>query len=52
MKDELFKKLLESVKQGVTIMKGDLQPSRMFEFPEAEVRRPAFHDGKGAGNIR
>ena len=37
MKDELFQELLESVKQGAAIMKGDLQPSRMFEFPETEV---------------
>ena len=37
MKDELFQELLESVKQGAAIMKGELQPSRMFEFPETEV---------------
>jgi hypothetical protein len=30
MKDELFQELLESVKQGVAIMKGELQPSRTF----------------------
>jgi len=38
MRDELFKELLESVKQGVAIMKGTMQPSRSFEFPETEVR--------------
>lgn len=38
MKDDLFKELLESVKQGATIMKGTMQPSRSFEFPETEVR--------------
>jgi putative transcriptional regulator len=38
MKDELFQELLESVKQGAAIMKGKLQPSRTFEFPEIEVR--------------
>ncbi len=38
MKDELFQELLESVKQGAAIMKGRLQPSRTFEFPETEVR--------------
>ena len=37
MKDELFQELLESVKQGAAIMKGELQPSRTFEFPETEV---------------
>jgi putative transcriptional regulator len=38
MKDELFQELLESVKQGAAIMKGAMQPSRTFEFPETEVR--------------
>jgi len=38
MKDELFQELLESVKQGAAIMKGTIQPSRSFEFPETEVR--------------
>ena len=37
MKDELFQELLESVKQGAAIMKGELQPSCTFEFPEIEV---------------
>ena len=37
MKDELFQELLESVKQGAAIMKGELPPSRTFEFPETEV---------------
>jgi len=37
MKDELFQELLESVKQGAAIMKGELQPSRAFDFPETEV---------------
>ena len=38
MKNELFQELLESVKQGAAIMKGTMQPSRSFEFPETEVR--------------
>ncbi|MCZ7664232.1 MAG: helix-turn-helix domain-containing protein [Thermoleophilia bacterium] len=38
MKDELFQELLPSVKQGAAIMRGTLQPSRTFEFPETEVR--------------
>ena len=38
MKDELFQELLASVKQGAAIIKGELRPSRSFEFPETEVR--------------
>jgi putative transcriptional regulator len=38
MEDKLFQELLTSVKQGAAIMKGSLQPSRTFEFPESEVR--------------
>jgi putative transcriptional regulator len=38
MNDELFQELLTSVKQGAEIMKGTMQPSRTFEFPETEVR--------------
>jgi len=38
MKDEIFNELLESVKQGASIIKGTVQPSRSFEFPETEVR--------------
>lgn len=37
MKNGLFQELLESVKQGVAIMKGESQPSRTFEFSETEV---------------
>ena len=39
MKKELFKELLESVKQGGAIMKGTIKPLRTFEFPESEVRK-------------
>lgn len=38
MKDELFQELLKSVKQGAAIMKGTMQPSRVFKSPETEVR--------------
>ena len=38
MNDELFRELLASVKQGAEIIKGTMQPSRSFEFPETEVR--------------
>ncbi len=39
MKKELFKELLESVKQGGAIMKGALKPQRSFDFPESTVRK-------------
>ena len=39
MKKELFDELLESVKQGGAIMKGSMEPSRIYEFPESEVRK-------------
>jgi putative transcriptional regulator len=39
MKKELFEDLLESVKQGSAIMKGAVKPSRVFEFPESEVKK-------------
>ncbi|MEW6608966.1 MAG: helix-turn-helix domain-containing protein [bacterium] len=39
MKQEMFEELLESVKQGDAIMKGEMKPSRSFEFPESEVRK-------------
>jgi putative transcriptional regulator len=39
MKKELFEELLESVKQGAAIMKGTRKPSRIFEYPESEVRK-------------
>ena len=39
MKKELFKELLESVKQGGAIMKGSMKSSRVFQFPDSEVRK-------------
>jgi putative transcriptional regulator len=39
MKKEVFKELLQSVKQGGAIMKGSMKPSRVFLFPESEVRK-------------
>ena len=39
MKNELFKELLESVKQGSAIIKSTVKPLRTFEFPESEVRK-------------
>ena len=39
MKKELCEELLESVKQGGAIMRGEMEPSRTFRFPESEVRK-------------
>ncbi|MBA4391835.1 MAG: transcriptional regulator [Syntrophus sp. (in: bacteria)] len=39
MKKELFEELMESVKQGSAIMKDTMKPSRVFEFPESEVKK-------------
>jgi len=38
MEDNLFQELMESMKQGAAILKGTMQPSRSFDFPETEVR--------------
>lgn len=45
MKKELFEELLESVKQGAAIMKGEIEPSRVFHFPETEVKKLRKHYG-------
>ncbi len=38
MKEESFKQLLESVKQGGAIMRGEMNPSRVFEFDKINVQ--------------
>ena len=38
MKDELFDELLESVKQADAVMRGKTEASRIFEYPDPEVR--------------
>jgi putative transcriptional regulator len=38
MKKELFEELIESVKQGGVIIKGNMEGSRSTEFPDSEVR--------------
>jgi putative transcriptional regulator len=38
MNKELFKELLESVQQGGKILKGELAPSREFDFPSPDVK--------------
>lgn len=37
MKDELFEELLESVREGGAILRGDEEPSRRFEIEEPDV---------------
>ncbi len=38
MKEESFKELLESVKQGGAIVRGEMNPSRVFEFDKINVQ--------------
>jgi putative transcriptional regulator len=45
MKKDVFNELLQSVKQGGAIMKGSMKPSRVFRFPESEVRELREHYG-------
>ncbi len=37
MKEDMFKELLESVKEADAIMRGKAKPSRTFEYPDPEV---------------
>jgi len=39
MKPELFEELLESVREGGAILRGEHEPSRKFTFEELDVRR-------------
>ena len=45
MKEDLFAELLESVRQGGAILRGQLKPSRMFRFEDPDVR--ALREGYG-----
>ncbi len=38
MKEELFSELLESVRQGGAIMRGEMKPSRVCEFDQPDVQ--------------
>ena len=38
MKKELFDELLESVREGGEILRGEREPSRRFTFEEPDVR--------------
>lgn len=39
MNDDLFSELLESVRQGGAILRGETAPSRVFEIDAPEVRK-------------
>jgi len=39
MKKELFNELLESVRHGGAILRGENKPVQVYEFPEPDVRR-------------
>ena len=39
MKEELFAELLDSVRQGGRILRGELKPSRAFRFEDPDVRK-------------
>ena len=45
MKKELFEELLESVRHGGAILRGERKPSRVFEFSEPDVRAVRAHYG-------
>jgi len=45
MKEELFGELLESVRQGGAILRGQFKPARMFRFEDPDVR--ALREGYG-----
>jgi hypothetical protein len=38
MKEEMFKELLESVRQACAIMRGEMEPSRVFVFEAPDVK--------------
>ena len=38
MNDKLFKELMNSVKQGGKIKRGELKPSRVFDFDNPDVK--------------
>lgn len=43
MKKELFEELLESVRQGGAILRGERKPPRVFEVSEPDVRAVRTH---------
>jgi len=45
MREELFEELLESIKQGGAILRGEMKPGRVFEFDQPDVRSIRNHYG-------
>ena len=45
MREELFEELLESIKQGGAILRGEMKPSRVFEYDQPDVRSIRSHYG-------
>lgn len=43
MREELFAELMESIKQGGAILRGEMKPSRVFEFDQPDVRSIRSH---------
>ena len=39
MRDDMFEELLESVRQGGAILRGDMEPSRSFQFDDEDVKQ-------------
>lgn len=39
MKKDDFNELMASVREGAAIMRGDLKPSRSFQFPQSRVNQ-------------
>ena len=39
MKDEMFNELIESVREGAAILRGEKSPSRSFQVEKADVQR-------------
>ncbi len=39
IRDDLFNELLESVRQGGAIVRGDLPPARAFHFDDEDVKK-------------
>ena len=51
MKKELFDELLESVRQGSAILRGERKPARIYEFSELDVRSIREHYGLSQGKF-
>ncbi len=45
MREEQFEELLESIKQGGAILRGEMKPGRVFDFDQPDVRSIRSHYG-------